>query len=374
MTKYEENLQRMISLTRDLMLIPGTAHRAAERQRVIQFITNHLESLDGVEIRRYVSGEFESLVVTPEGCGEPDILMCGHIDVVDHLDGDMYRSKIEEGRIVGPGAGDMKGAVAIMLELFRTIHGERAGASFGLVITSDEEIGSEHGMRYLLEDVGLRCKQAIIPDGGSLNQITVEEKGVLHLELSGCGQSAHAARPWLVRNVLQDLLHVLGEIRAYFAGFYPKETGRDDEHWFPTCSVTNVKTTNDAINCIPDDASAILDIRFPPPHTIESVMEEINKRLKDGITVRVIMEAESTRLNPDPLFVEMTKGVTGEDVGLVKVSGGSDARFFYQQGIPVNLSRPRVGNLHAEGEWIEIDSMLKYYQICYEYITRKLSD
>ena len=53
----------------------------------------------------------------------------------------------------------------------------------GLAITSDEERGGNAGMRYLFDEVGLRCNVAMIPDGGSLNEVTVEEKGILHLKI-----------------------------------------------------------------------------------------------------------------------------------------------------------------------------------------------
>ena len=85
------------------------------------------------------------------------------------------------------------------------------------------------------------------------------------------------------------------------------------------------------------------------------------------------MTAEPTDLAPDPLFGQVTQEETGEPVKLVRASGGSDGRFFRRHGIPVNLSRPLVGNLHAIDEWIDIESMVTYYRICERYIRRGLS-
>ena len=84
------------------------------------------------------------------------------------------------------------------------------------------------------------------------------------------------------------------------------------------------------------------------------------------------MGAESTHLAPDPLYLQVTEDLTGEAVRLVRASGGSDARFIAQFGIPVVLSRPLVGNLHGLDEWIDIESMGLYYRICEEFILRKL--
>ena len=51
--------------------------------------------------------------------------------------------------------------------------------------------------------------------------------------------------------------------------------------------------------------------------------------------------------------------------------GGSDARFIASRGIPVMMSRPLVGNLHAEDEWIDIQSMVKLYEIYLRYLKRR---
>ena len=72
------------------------------------------------------------------------------------------------------------------------------------------------------------------------------------------------------------------------------------------------------------------------------------------------------------LFCDVTERIAGEPVSLVKASGGSDSRFFREVDIPVNLSRPLVGELHSRREWIEIESMVTYYRICETYLEEKL--
>ena len=72
----------------------------------------------------------------------------------------------------------MKGALAIMLELFRRLHEHRPGLSLEMAVTADEETGGEHGIGHLVERCGLCCAMAMIPDGGWLNDITVDEKEV----------------------------------------------------------------------------------------------------------------------------------------------------------------------------------------------------
>ena len=372
MTTTTDLQARITALTRDLILIPSTDARPAERERCFEFIQIHLDSLDQIRLHRYESHGYASLVVMPQSTDQPEILLCGHLDVIEHPDANSYHSTIRDGRIYGPGSGDMKGAVAIMLELFRTLHGERPGLSLGIVITSDEERGGAHGVRFLCDEAELRCGVAIIPDGGSLNEVTVEEKGVLHVRIRRHGHAAHGARPWLGTNAVQLLTERLVELQKHFAGYWPAGECQPRDEWFATCVLTILRTPNETVNRIPAEAEAVLDIRFPPPHCVESMLAEVTDILGPECELETLMSAEPTHLDPDELFCRVTEEVTRSPVELVKASGGSDGRFLRQFDIPVNLSRPLVGNLHAEDEWIDIASMVTYYNICETYIRRKL--
>lgn len=362
--------ERLIQLTRDLVLIESTDDLPGERSRCFQLIRNHLEEVPGLEITMAEKNGYESLLAFPGGETRPKVLLCGHLDVVKHIVPGSYRSEIRDGRIYGPGAGDMKGQLAIMIELVRHLGQVRPGMPVGLAITSDEERGGENGVRFLVEEEGLRCGVAIIPDGGSLTDITVEEKGIIHLRVSASGKAAHAARPWLGDNAIEQLSRSLTRVRDWFSGQEPGSIDPEDTrtHWFPTCSLTMISSRNDSPNRIPGEAEAVLDIRFIPPETSQSMLGKIRELLGDGVIAEPIVSAEPTHLSPDKKFLEVTREVTGIEPRLVHASGGSDGRFFCAEGIPVLLSRPRVGNLHGRDEWIEIDSMLDYFEICRRYI------
>lgn len=365
-------LDRLVALTRDLILIPSTDSRPQERARCFGFLRDHLEAVDGVRIREFDSNGYGSMVATPKGIDHPDILMVGHLDVIEHPDAAAYRSRIVDGRIHGPGAGDMKGQLAIMLELFCKLQRAHPGISFGIAYSSDEEIGGQNGVRHLFETEGLRCRMAIVPDGGSINDITIAEKGILHARLSCKGQESHAARPWLVPNALLQLAERLVKVTRNIDKLKAGHEHTPD-HWYPTCVPTVFRTDNETINCIPGEAHACMDVRFPPPFTVSEMLDRIRSAAGSAIEIEALMSAESTHLAPDPLYLEVTKQLTGKPVNLVRASGGSDARFIACHGTPVILSRPLVGSLHSPDEWIDIESMGLYFRICEEFILRKLA-
>ena len=367
----DEWLERtLVQLTRDLVLIESTDARPDERRRCFAFISHHLEEITGVDLTTLEKNGYESLLVLPAGCERPEVLFSAHLDVVEHPGEGVYRSEHREGRIYGPGAGDMKGQLAVLIQLVRHLWREHPGLPIGLVITSDEERGGEDGVRFLVEETGLSAGVVVMPDGGSIADVTVAEKGILHLRLRAGGSAAHAARPWLGVNAVEGLIEDLARIRGeVFAPLWPDRVDPDDSatHWFPTCSVTMLGTTNDSANRIPEQAEAVVDIRFPPPWTARAILDEVSSRLSLETGVEVIVSAEPTNLEPDPRFVEITGEVTGLTPRLVRASGGSDARFFSDRGTPVLLSRPLVGELHGEREWIEVASMLDYFEICRRY-------
>lgn len=374
MTSDDRELaSRLTALTRDLILIPTTDSRPHERERCFEFVANHLEGLDQVQLKWHDSNGYRSLVAGPEGIDAPDILLCGHLDVIEHPDPDSYHSVIREGRIYGPGAGDMKGADAVLLELFRSFQAKQPGVSLGLTFTSDEERGGYDGVRSLVEDGGLRAGIVIVPDGGSLNEVTIEEKGVLHLRIHRHGHSAHGARPWLGTNALELLLERVAALQSWFRSNWPGDHDAEPGHWYPTCSLNIATTPNESANRIPAEATVTVDIRFPPPHTVESMLDDVATILGPDCHLEPLMTAQACHLDPDPLFCEITESLTGEPVKLIRAAGASDSRFFRQVDVPVNLSRPIVGNLHGEDEWIDIESMATYYRVCEKYIEQKLS-
>ena len=368
MKKLSTDLQKkLVALTRDLILIPSDESRPDDIERCFKFIINLLESLDTIVIKKHYHRDIASLVVLPKNMDHPKVLLCGHLDVITHSDTHSYRSQVTEGKIIGPGSGDMKGPLAVLLEVFMNLHTKYDNLPLGLAITSDEERGGAAGMRFLFDEIGLRCDVALVPDGGSLNEITVEEKGILHLKIQCNGHSAHAARPWLGNNPLEKLVDAVSRLRKSFDSL--KE---DVDHWHPTCALTIVKTPNQTVNCIPSEAEATLDIRFPAPYTVEETLNYVCNILGDEIDTHTIMSAEATQFTPDPLYLTVSEEITGKPTIQKKEDGGSDARFIGRHNIPVIVSRPIVGELHSLDEWIDISSMETFYHIYELYLERKL--
>jgi succinyl-diaminopimelate desuccinylase len=367
--RFDDNMlrDRLVELTRDLVIIPSTVSRPEERERCYQFVRNHIDVIEGLEIRDYRRSGYPSLVALPKGCQVPEVLLAAHLDVIELPETADYRSQLADGRIYGPGCGDMKGQLAILLELFRCLHVRHPGIPLGLAVTSDEEVGGLHGIGYLFGEGRLCCRQAFIPDGGSLDRVTVEEKGVLHVRLTARGRAGHAARPWLAANALDSVTDAVRRLRDRFAAFRTD----DADHWYPTVTLTVLRTENTTVNRIPERAEAMLDIRFPPPFKTASIMETVRANLGESVEALVLIGDDPTHLAPDPLWLNLVRTMTGRTVRQTRESGGSDARYICRHGIPVLMTRPEVGNLHSEQEWIDIASMVAFYRIAERYLEER---
>jgi len=359
--------ERIVAATRDLMLIPGSALYPADLLRGLEYIENHLDLLEGVRITMHERGGLHSLLALPEGVREAEVLLNAHLDVVGHPAREVYHSSVRDGRIYGPGAGDMKGQLAILLALFQDMHHQHPGISLGMLITTDEESGGANGMGYFFGELGLRCGAMLIPDGGSLHEVTVEEKGLLILKLRCEGASAHAARPWLARNPIAQLSTTLEAIAARAASWR-----RTEDTWYPTCTPTIFHCLNESSNRVPDAAEAVLDVRLPPPWTVERMVAELRPLLAEGVVLEILDAAGATHLAPDPGYLRAIEAETGTPAELVRSDGASDARFVTPHDIPVMMSRPLVGNLHTVDEWIDIASMETFYRYSRRYLEAKL--
>jgi hypothetical protein len=147
-SKSEILRQRLIELTRDLILIPSTRERPEEIERCVEFVVNHADLPGAVEVRRFREQGSPSVVILPRNISIPEVMLFAHLDVVARPEGTEYRSTVTDGRIYGPGSGDMKESWRSCWK-FSRFPQTPSGSSLGIAVTSDEETGGACGTRFL---------------------------------------------------------------------------------------------------------------------------------------------------------------------------------------------------------------------------------
>ena len=129
------------------------------------------------------------------------VVLAGHYDTVpaqDNLPG-----RIDDGWVVGLGATDMKGGLAVMIEL------ARAGAPFGYLFFGREELpAGESALPGFFDRHGLAAELVVMLEPTD-NTIQAGCLGNLNAQLVFHGKSAHSARPWLGENAIMRAVETL---------------------------------------------------------------------------------------------------------------------------------------------------------------------
>ena len=138
-------------------------------------------------------------LVATLGSGAPNLVLSGHLDEFPAGPGwtrPPFSGAIEDGRVWGRGAGDMKAGLAVALtiaSLVRELEAPLAGR-LTLAFASDEETGGRWGTEWLLANVPeVRGDACLIGESSGTWSIGIGEKGVLWLRLAAAGVSGHSA-------------------------------------------------------------------------------------------------------------------------------------------------------------------------------------
>ncbi|MDP3725449.1 MAG: M20/M25/M40 family metallo-hydrolase [Nanoarchaeota archaeon] len=351
-------MKRMIQTLKYLIRQKTITEDKTKNHEVLKWIEKKLVSKFQTKILHKKG--FYSLIATTQKTKHPKVWLAAHLDVVPGSN-EIFIPKEEKGKIIGRGAFDMKFAIACFLKLVEEIKDIQA-YNFGIMVTSDEEIGGQNGVKFLLNEQ-YRSELVFLPDGCTGESIEREAKGVWHIEAEARGVSTHASRPWAGKNAIQKLIHFLYELEKHTRS----ESCEDKIHHHNTLNIGKIRG-GEAINKVPHKAVAELDIRHIPETSekeIKTLVRKIAK--KHRVEIREIVYARPTITNFEDtkikLYEKIYKEQTGKRLKRTLSHGSSDARFFHEKGIPVILAQPKGGGHHTEYEWVDIQGLESYYQV-----------
>jgi acetylornithine deacetylase/succinyl-diaminopimelate desuccinylase-like protein len=137
------------------------------------------------------------------GDGSPTFILAAHMDTVPAIDIPSWRSdpwQLTEvdGRLVGLGSSDMKGAIAAMLlASARWLADPSRQGTVKLVFAADEENFSAYGMEYLAREGLLSADAAVLTEPASLGERSwerffVAQRGSCVCRLEARGEPGHS--------------------------------------------------------------------------------------------------------------------------------------------------------------------------------------
>jgi succinyl-diaminopimelate desuccinylase len=233
-------------------------------------------------VRRRLPGEplYDDVEAIVWGDAQAPVVLAGHVDTVP-AQGNIP-GRIENGAVHGLGASDMKGGVAVMLEL------ARASVPARYVFFTREEVA-------LAESPLPAVFASGVLTGAELAVVLEPTDAILHAgclgNLQACvefdGESAHSARPWTGRNAI----HALAEGLAPLARLKPLEVEVDGLVYREVLSAVRVEG-GIAANVVPASAWAELNFRYAPGRSREEAEARLRELVPAG-ELRVLHNSPS---------------------------------------------------------------------------------
>src|SRR4029077_6909293 len=223
----------------------------------------------------------------------PTLVLHGHMDVVPG-GSEQFLPQVEGDRLVGRGAYDMKGALAVMLIVLHDLR-DQEDVRVRLGIVSDEESEEEQnrGSDALVAS-GFIGDFAITGEPTNL-QVGVQAKGVLAMRLRILGRSAHGATPWLGDNAVVKAVEV-------FRGIESLPFARHSSALFDRPSINLGRIVGgDALNKVPDTCVIDVDIRFLPDQDPGEILDQV--REIPGSEVRALLTRPPATVDRDSAYV-----------------------------------------------------------------------
>ena len=302
-------------------------------------------------------------VIARKGSG-PTLALVGHHDVVPPAEsqiGPDGRYLVEErnGRLVGRGTADMKGAVAASMLAFRDAQpaGELAFASF-----TGEERGGD-GARTAIE-AGFRPAAAIVGEGSTgysapeVTDVVIAHNGRRGSTLVARGDAAHASEPDAGENAVYRACDAIDIVR----GLEAPTVDVFGEPVSGSVVVTEIEGGS-AWNVIPDRCTVTIDERTVPGEraAIDRV-EEV-----DGVEWRVDQDLPPMGCD-DEAFAEAVRGVAAAaqsgSPALVTKPHATDAGWLARAGTTCVVCGPaEQGEAHTAGESVSIEVLARCYRI-----------
>jgi succinyl-diaminopimelate desuccinylase len=331
-------------------------------QRTLDLVNIPSESGNEARVARYVEGSVplqtafsdgESLIFAKRE-GKPLVLLAGHTDTVP-AQGNLP-GRIDNGAVVGLGASDMKGGLAVMIELAHWAAATDLAYDLGLLFFPREELGpAENPLPGIFEHTALVDEsQLVICLEPTDNTLQLGCLGNLVARVVFDGRSAHSARPWLGVNAIRLALNGLRQTLESA----PRDVEIDGLVFREVISVVTLHA-GIATNVIPGRAEAIVNFRYAPDRTPESAVNRVRELV--GTDVEIVANSPPAHVALRSPLVERLREAGGFEVQ--PKQAWTNVADFAARGLDaVNLGPGATRYAHAVDEQVAIAELERTYE------------
>jgi len=277
------------------------------------------------------------------------IILAGHTDTVPANGND--RARIDGDLLFGVGSADMKGGVAVMLELARTVVEPATDVTY--VFYAREEVAARHSGLDELVAARPDLLEGDVALLGEPTSAAIEAgcQGTLRAVVTLRGERAHTARPWMGRNAIHRLAGLLDTLADY-DGRRPVIDGCEFREAMMAVGVHG----GVAGNVVPDAVELTINHRFAPDRSVDDAVahlhEVVDPWLEADDTVEVTDAAQGAwPAVSDPVVASL---VATHGLEVRAKLGWTDAARFAELGIPAANFGPGDPTIaHTAGEFVQ---------------------
>jgi LysW-gamma-L-lysine carboxypeptidase len=209
-------------------------------------------------------------VIGEHGYGEPEILLCGHMDTVPGA----LPVEIEGDILKGRGSVDAKGPLATFVVAASQLMNEGYDGSLKIIGVVDEE-GEGKGIKQVLKN-GISVDYAIFGEPTNVDTITIGYRGSLLMEFTIKTETGHSSAPWLFENSIEKAFQLWEKIKTIKMS---EEKG--DSHFYSTSySLERIKGGVEG-SIVPPICRMEIAVRVPPPLKVDQILDKVQKVIRE---------------------------------------------------------------------------------------------
>ena len=341
-------------------LVPG----ARGEVEVARFVAAWLERAGlEVEVEEAAPGRPNVVAVARGTGGGRSLLLNAHMDTVGVAGMERpYEPYVENGRLYGRGAYDMKGSLAAIMLAAAEARRRRLAGDVIVAAVSDEEVASVGAQAVARKQ---RADAAIVSEPTEL-RVAVCHKGFVAFEAETTGRAAHGSRPDLGIDAIAKMGRVLVALeeldRTLRAGSQHPLLGTGSVH-------ASVIEGGQEYSSYPARCFLKAERRTIPGETPEVLLAEVSEIVRREAAgdpdfhcdVRVELARDPFQVDAEERIVQALRrhaaSVLASEPPLVGVPFWTDAGIFSATGMPTVVFGPAGEGAHAVVEWVDLESL-----------------
>jgi acetylornithine deacetylase len=347
-------------------LVPG----APGETEIARFVTNWLQEAGlEVTIDEPHAGRSSVVGIARGTGGGRSLMLNAHMDTVGVAGmNDPHSPRIEDNRLYGRGAFDMKAGLAAIMYAASAAHQHNLRGDVIVTAVADEEYASI-GTQSILKR--WHADAAIVTEPTDLD-LCVAHKGFIWLDITTYGRAAHGSLPAEGIDAIAKMGHVLVALEAL-----NQALSTSSSHPLLGSGSLHASLINGGqeLSSYPERCMLSVERRTIPGETTELVESQFRAILDQLHTVDPTFKATmQTTLVRDPfsadtstpivqILQQHTQRQLNREMGIGGSFGWMDSALLATAGIPTVIFGPGGAGAHAIVEWADLDQLRQCSEI-----------